>query len=526
MACTAPVLADESRYESIPVQINPAELPTMRVTIHGRGIPPTVEWIPPVEGQGGIAGCQNVVTHTNANFSGGSYNAQAGFAENEIAAVSYPIPAGDFPIRVDLFEFIFVTVNAIEQTTTQYSVLFWDGVPNNGTLVATFNSDNSGTELPPIVLGPGTAGVNVQVLVDPNDPEQIFMFNNGGSNRFSCGVRINDHHVQTANPCLTAPPSNRNAFPTTDIGGVASLANNWLFGINCGTFGCPSNGGWATFQALPSFCRPTGDWVMRATYTPVNCQVGVGACCLANGSCELRLVAECDGLGDTYQGDGSQCFAVNCPAPVGACCFQATGGCLNLTQSNCGMAGGSWLGGGTACGVDICFPSGACCLPDGSCLPNVSPGDCTGEGGNFQGHQSTCGGVNCPLPTGACCFSTGFCLSLTLLDCSTAGASWIGAGTSCSTPDICTVAPECLVGDANCDGTVNNFDIDPFVAGILDPGNPNAPASYLATGATQQCWEDRACWGDVSGDENFNNFDIDPFVDCIINPPPQGVGCN
>ncbi|MGE0481067.1 MAG: hypothetical protein AB7Q17_11405 [Phycisphaerae bacterium] len=56
-------------------------------------------------------------------------------------------------------------------------------------------------------------------------------------------------------------------------------------------------------------------------------------------------------------------------------------------------------------------------------------------------------------------------------------------------------------GDLNCDGLVNNFDIDPFVLALTDP------ASYAAAFPT--CDISRA---DVNDDGLVNNFDIDPFV--------------
>ncbi|QOJ13887.1 MAG: PQQ-dependent sugar dehydrogenase [Planctomycetia bacterium] len=82
-----------------------------------------------------------------------------------------------------------------------------------------------------------------------------------------------------------------------------------------------------------------------------------------------------------------------------------------------------------------------------------------------------------------------------------------------------------LRSDANCDGAVNNFDIDFFSAGVLDPTSPTAPAAYLALGGTQACWDQRLCWGDGNFDLMFNNFDIDPFVACVVAPPPPGFSC-
>ncbi|MBK8913464.1 MAG: hypothetical protein IPM64_02485 [Phycisphaerales bacterium] len=65
---------------------------------------------------------------------------------------------------------------------------------------------------------------------------------------------------------------------------------------------------------------------------------------------------------------------------------------------------------------------------------------------------------------------------------------------------------ECEKGDMNCDGIVNNFDIDPFVLAILSPADyalayPGCPISN----------------GDINLDNATNNFDIDPFVVCVLN---------
>jgi len=57
-------------------------------------------------------------------------------------------------------------------------------------------------------------------------------------------------------------------------------------------------------------------------------------------------------------------------------------------------------------------------------------------------------------------------------------------------------------GDANCDGAVNNFDIDPFVLALVDAGR------Y----ALEHLTCDALCTADCNGDGLVNNFDIDPFV--------------
>lgn len=66
-----------------------------------------------------------------------------------------------------------------------------------------------------------------------------------------------------------------------------------------------------------------------------------------------------------------------------------------------------------------------------------------------------------------------------------------------------------LRGDMNCDGLVNNFDIDTFVTALL------APADYLA--AFPNC---NLLAGDINRDDALNNFDIAPFAECVLR-----VGC-
>ena len=58
-----------------------------------------------------------------------------------------------------------------------------------------------------------------------------------------------------------------------------------------------------------------------------------------------------------------------------------------------------------------------------------------------------------------------------------------------------------MLGDLNCDGKIDNFDIEPFVLAITDQ------AGYQA--AYPDCDYMQA---DCNGDGSVNNFDIDPFV--------------
>jgi len=61
-----------------------------------------------------------------------------------------------------------------------------------------------------------------------------------------------------------------------------------------------------------------------------------------------------------------------------------------------------------------------------------------------------------------------------------------------------------LRGDLNCDGVVNNFDIDPFVLALTDP------AAYKLKYPNCDIMN-----GDCNGDGKVDNFDIDPFVNLL-----------
>ncbi|MBX3364271.1 MAG: hypothetical protein KF866_05835 [Phycisphaeraceae bacterium] len=333
-------------------------LDVLRVTTGGRVLPGGGPAMPE-------SGCTFEASHTDASFTGGSYTLQAGFGEGEMFAATYVLAPSDFPIRIDQIDFILATLNASVQTVTAWSVLVWDGPPNTGILMYEFSSDD--LILPHARIGPGTAGLNVRLVVDPGDPEQIFLFNDSGTSRFTIALRIDEHNLQTQDPCVQAPPQTFNAFPVTDRSGLAAPAGNWLFGLNCGFLGCPPNGGWATFQQLNFLCRPSGDIVMKANWTRVNCQPGVGACCKPDGSCEPMLVADCAAINGVYQGDGVSCGSVQCPAPIGACCT-STGGCVSgVTEAICSAFQGTFAGGGTDCTdhngngtADICETTPVC----------------------------------------------------------------------------------------------------------------------------------------------------------------------
>lgn len=81
-----------------------------------------------------------------------------------------------------------------------------------------------------------------------------------------------------------------------------------------------------------------------------------------------------------------------------------------------------------------------------------------------------------------------------------AGGPWqVAGGFWAVAAPLSTVA-----GDLDCDGALNNFDIDAFVLAITDP------AGYAA--AHPGCPISNA---DMNGDNAVNNFDIDFFVLCL-----------
>ncbi|MCG3125367.1 MAG: hypothetical protein CHACPFDD_00185 [Phycisphaerae bacterium] len=72
-------------------------------------------------------------------------------------------------------------------------------------------------------------------------------------------------------------------------------------------------------------------------------------------------------------------------------------------------------------------------------------------------------------------------------------------GSSISNAAALTVM--CEPCDANCDGSINGFDVEDFVAALSGSGSGCSP-----------------CQGDVNGDGSVNGFDIDGFVQCLTGP--------
>ncbi len=228
--------------------------------------------------------------------------------------------------------------------------------------------------------------------------------------------------------------------------------------------------------------------------------IGDGACCslffgccggsseslvdgVGGGFCEIRTEANCNGIGDTYKGDGTTCEEF-CPTPTttsttlpefGACChlfngccgapseLQVEGGgsgeCRMGKPADCNGIADTYKGDGTTC-EEFCpitttttllqtttttLPLGACCQPAGTCL-DVTEQNCVI--GNYQGNGTECATVECPQPT-----------TTTLPETTTTTVP--ETTTTTSAPDTTTTTTEELIvlcGDANADDEITTVD--------------------------------------------------------------------
>jgi hypothetical protein len=435
LPASAQPTARPARGRVIEAPANVSRVSPLHVTQNGAGTGPL---------EPGFAdGCQRVNTHATFDFSGTNQQVimQAGMIAGEMAAQTYTLTAADFPLKLNTAEILFVS-QANVQTTTRWTVQVWSGTPTNGTMVASESSD--GDLLPHAVITPPNNNALLVFQIDPADPDQIIIQDNG-SHQFTIGFRIDQHNAGGANQCSTPPPTNSNAFFATDTDGAGSLTGNWLFAVPC-PLSCPA--GWWMFQQLQAgICRPSGDWIMRATWEPLNCSPATGACCLPGLSCQVLTQAQCLQQNGTFQGAATTC--ASCPSPTGACCF-GSGGCINVSQADCTTAGGVYQGNNTACAAGNTCPTGACCLPNGTCISTTSA-QCVSQGGAYQGANSQCGSVSCPQPTGACCVNNGGCLTLTQANCAVIPGVWQGPGSTCGS-GVCS-QPQCY---ANCDGSTQS----------------------------------------------------------------------
>ncbi len=162
-----------------------------------------------------------------------------------------------------------------------------------------------------------------------------------------------------------------------------------------------------------------GDWT---TCEPYACNLS-GACCLADGDC-LGGVSPwvCSQEGGTFQGNYTECMWTQCPQPAQTCCL-ADGTCQMLAPQSC-LSSGGFYEGGTSCDPDPCPPHwGACCPPGLNCTL-CTPEECAAWGGEYLGDGVNCLGNPCFDPVGACCFYNGTCELLSQAQCAALGGSW------------------------------------------------------------------------------------------------------
>ncbi len=85
------------------------------------------------------------------------------------------------------------------------------------------------------------------------------------------------------------------------------------------------------------------------------------------------------------------------------------------------------------------------------------------------------------------------------------------AGRAADSAEFAMTLTPLVPGDANCDGLVDNADIDFFVAALL-----NDEAAYELLGGQHSCWHLRDRWGDLNDDLAVDNGDIDAFVALLL----------
>lgn len=496
-----------------------------------------------------------VTTHSSFDFeNGGAMLLQGGFVETEIAAAQHVADPDIFPLRVDVMEKIFGTQSTNVQTTTEWSVMIWAGPPNTGTLIDTFSSDD--IILPHLVIPPGTHGVNVQVIVDPNDPEPIVVPANP-SNSLTIGFRIDKHNNPATSSCpcpfigdlpavCCPPPSNSNAFPSNDVNGVSNPSHNWLWARDCpgaGSLCGVAPEGWYNFTTSGT---PSGDWNLRVSYTGLNCSGGFGACCLPSGECQIladstceeqngvfqgenvtcqdvfcegsgacciltdegticEVLSETDCLldGFSYEGDNTTCAEAECPQLHGACC---TGNeCQLLTSEDCDDADGVWLGGGTDCDSDIC--DGACCIEATGACVDFNEDTCSVVDGIWQGHGTSCENFIC-FPSGACCLPDGSCADdMSPEECDDAGGEFQGDGTTCGETDCPEPVGACCLASGSCleliEATCAN------VAGEWQ-GHDTDCTDTNGNGTADACEEPgpETCPADINNDDVVDGLDL------------------
>ncbi|MCG8404837.1 MAG: thrombospondin type 3 repeat-containing protein [Phycisphaerales bacterium] len=128
--------------------------------------------------------------------------------------------------------------------------------------------------------------------------------------------------------------------------------------------------------------------------------------------------------------------------------------------------------------------------------PGANDGQDQDGDGIPDGCDGNCEGISCE---GACCLGSGVCDVMPESDCANLKGAFNGVGSvSCS---------DCLplYGDMNCDGMVDEFDIEPFVLALLNPAGYSAsfPFCNMAN-------------ADANGNLLIDGSDIQDFVSTFL----------
>jgi len=175
-----------------------------------------------------------------------------------------------------------------------------------------------------------------------------------------------------------------------------------------------------------------------------------GACCRANGVCEVTTADDCVGPCEHYRGDGTDCNGVFCAIQVPApCCFN-DGSCLTLQPCECRALGGDPQSPFVTCESVDCPPKGACCRIDGVCEVTTAD-DCLGPCERYAGDGTDCTHVLCPIQLSApCCFADGSCQVMKPCLCLDAGGDPQSPFQTCASVD-CRPRGACCHGDGTCE---------------------------------------------------------------------------
>ena len=232
-----------------------------------------------------------------------------------------------------------------------------------------------------------------------------------------------------------------------------------------------------------------------------------GACCDVDGTCDETNGFYC--ASPRVWHEGQTCAEVTCPDLTGACCT-ISGTCSLTLEANC-QAPNVWQGNGSRCTPGLCPESGACCNMDAGNCDNYTQSYCASLGRSFAGAGTTCSTQNvCP---GACCFpDDGSCAVVFAADCP-AGGKFNGQFSACASVTCCPNP----VWNTDADGDIDMDDFARLQACLTSSESPTIQPGC-------ECFDLVAPLGRI----DLN--DIEAFALCALGPevafdrdnPPAG----